>query len=117
MRFKIDENLPCELAQLLIDQGHDAPTVSDQGMDGQGDRHISAVCRRERRALLKLDTGFADIRSYPPKDSAGIVVLRLNSQAKSHVLGKVEQLFSLLKTESLKNRLWIVEEHQIRIRE
>ena len=58
MRFKIDENLPRELAQLLIDQGHDAQTVSDEGLGGQNDVHISAVCRKERRALLTLDTGF-----------------------------------------------------------
>jgi predicted nuclease of predicted toxin-antitoxin system len=117
MRFKIDENLPRELSHFLTSQGHDAQTVSDQSMDGQGDVHISTVCRRERRVLLTLDTGFADIRRYPPKDHSGIVVLRLNSQAKPHVLEKVQRLFSLLQTESLSNRLWIVEEHQVRIRE
>jgi predicted nuclease of predicted toxin-antitoxin system len=117
MRFKIDENLPRELARLFVDQGYDAQTISDEGMDGQADVQISAVCRQEKRALLTLDSGFADIRTYPPKEYAGIIVLRLDSQAKPHLLEKVQQLFPILKSESPTKRLWIVEEHQIRIRD
>lgn len=32
MRFKIDENLPHEVAALLRNVGHDAVTILDQGM-------------------------------------------------------------------------------------
>ena len=35
MKFKIDENLPREVAALLRDAGHDAMTVVDQGLGGQ----------------------------------------------------------------------------------
>jgi predicted nuclease of predicted toxin-antitoxin system len=31
MRFKVDENLPIEVADLLTAAGHDAATVNDQG--------------------------------------------------------------------------------------
>ena len=37
MRFKIDENLPGELAADLRQAGHEADTVSDQGMSGAAD--------------------------------------------------------------------------------
>ena len=34
MRFKIDENLPAEIAEDLCALGHDAKTVFDQDMSG-----------------------------------------------------------------------------------
>ncbi len=62
MRFKIDENLPFEVATLLSEAGHDATTVLTQRLGGSGDPGIAAVCRAEARALVTLDTDFADIR-------------------------------------------------------
>jgi len=37
MQFKIDENLPIEIAELLINAGHDAKTVNDQQLQGTKD--------------------------------------------------------------------------------
>ena len=37
MRFKIDENLPVEAAELLRQAGHDAVTVLEQHLGG---RHV-----------------------------------------------------------------------------
>ncbi len=68
MKFKIDENSPVEVANLLTEQGHDALTVFQEHLDGAPDSYISIVCRREKRALITLDTDFADIRAYPPQN-------------------------------------------------
>jgi hypothetical protein len=37
LKFKVDENLPVEAADLFVSAGHDAITVKDQRMDGQPD--------------------------------------------------------------------------------
>jgi predicted nuclease of predicted toxin-antitoxin system len=37
MDFKIDENLPVDIAKLLIKAGHDAITVNDQRLQGAED--------------------------------------------------------------------------------
>ena len=66
MRFKVDENLPIEIAKLLRDAGHDALTVQEQRLGGGSDPDIAAVCKEENRALVTLDVDFGDIRSYPP---------------------------------------------------
>ncbi len=78
MRFKLDENLPIELAELFRRSGHDAQTVFDEGLAGAEDAEIASVCVRERRAVVTLDMDFADIRAYPPPEYAGIVVFRLD---------------------------------------
>jgi predicted nuclease of predicted toxin-antitoxin system len=66
MRFKVDENLPQEVAAVLRSAGHDALTLLDQGAAGSPDAVLATLLQRERRALLTLDLGFGDIRLYPP---------------------------------------------------
>lgn len=117
MRFKIDENLPIEAAEMLADEGHDALTVLDQQMSGDTDDQIAAVCQREKRVVVSLDLDFADIRVYPPKDFAGLIVLRLKKHDKIHVLEVIQRLLKAITAEPIENRLWIVDENRLRIRE
>ena len=116
MLFKLDENLPVELAHLLVNEGWDCPTVADQGLAGHPDADIAAVCRGEGRVLVTLDVGFTDIQSYPPKRYSGILVLRLRSQAKPRVLEVAERLLPVLRRELPDGQLWIVEDQRMRIR-
>lgn len=117
MKFKVDENLPVEVTALLQRAGYDALSVVDQNLGGKADKIISRVCRDENRAIITLDLDFADIRTYPPSEFAGIVVLRLKNQDKFAVTAVMEDLLKVLEKESLDKRLWIVDEQRIRIRE
>lgn len=85
MKFKLDENLPVEAADLLWKAGHDAVTVVEQHLGGSADSDIAAVCQQEGRVLITLDRDFADIRAYPPGSFCGLIVLRLKRQDKAHV--------------------------------
>lgn len=116
MRFKVDENLPVEAAELLQRAGHDATTVVGQHLGGKGDSEVASVCQRERRALVTLDMDFADIRAYPPKEFAGLIVIRLRQQDKLQVLEVLGRLSSLLGSEPLEGYLWIVEKERVRVR-
>ena len=116
MNFKIDENLPAELGHLLAAAGHDAPTVLDQNLGGQPDRRIMEVCKIEKRTLITIDNDFADVRTYPPHDCSGIIVLRLSRQDKPFVLDTVRRSVPTIGMETLDGRLWIVEDQRIRIR-
>lgn len=53
-KFKVDENLPIEVTELLASGGHDALTVHDQKMVGVPDSELSQVCQRENRAIVRL---------------------------------------------------------------
>ena len=83
MRFKTDENLPSEIAELLAEANHDALRVDQQGLTGIADPGLAAVCLVERRAIVTLDTDFMDIRRFPPHHYAGIIVLRPHRQSAS----------------------------------
>ena len=116
MHFKIDENLPIELSNLLHQAGYEATTVVEQSLGGKADTEIADVCREEQCILITLDTDFADIRAYPPEEYCGLIVLRLGRQDKPHVLKTISRLLPVLSRETLDKHLWIVEENRIRIR-
>ncbi len=117
MQFKIDENLHTDTAGLLRQHGHDVLTVFDQGLQGSLDTDVASICQQEARAIVTLDLDFSDIRVYPPADYHGIIVLRLNEQSRASVLQALGRIIPLFGTEPLAGRLWIVDEHQVRIRE
>jgi predicted nuclease of predicted toxin-antitoxin system len=116
MRFKVDENLPIEVKELLQQANHDALTILEQQLGGHTDFNIASICQQERRALITLDVDFADIRAYPPDQFPGLVVLRLRRQDKLHVLEILTQLMHVFLDEPLDRHLWIVEEERIRVR-
>ncbi|MHB8854363.1 MAG: DUF5615 family PIN-like protein [Ignavibacteriaceae bacterium] len=116
MKFKIDENLPVEISELLIKSGHDSKTVNEQQLKGTKDSVLINLCRQENRAMITMDTDFSDISAYPPEEYAGIIVLRLGSQAKNHVINVFQHTIPTINVEPLQQHLWIVEENMIRIR-
>lgn len=115
MRFKIDENLSPSLAALFVVAGHDAHSVTEQGLGGQPDDRVIDVCRSESRALVTLDLDFANIKAYPPVEFSGIIVLRLVSQAHAATESAVQRLLAFLLKEQPMGALWIVEDDRIRI--
>ena len=116
MRFKLDENLPSEMAELYAEAGHDTVTVLDQQMGGAEDPDLAAICLSEDRILMTLDMDFTDVRAYPPQHFPGIVVFRLSRQSRDHLL-EIGAGLLLELTTSLRGQLWIVEDSRIRVRE
>jgi predicted nuclease of predicted toxin-antitoxin system len=89
MMVKLDENLPAEAAELLVQAGHDAKSVRDQNMGGWKDTPLWEAIQAENRFLVTADKGFADIRLHPPGTHAGVLVLRPDNDG-------IEPLVSLL---------------------
>lgn len=116
MKFKIDENLPVECAEILRRVKHDAKTVWDEGLQGKADPVIARTCQNEERILLTLDRDFSDIRTYPPAEYPGIIALSVRRQDKAHVVAVLQRLLRLLESHPIQNSLWIVDEHRVRIR-
>ncbi len=116
MKFKTDENVHPDLVARLRSDGHDTLTVWDEEMRGAPDADIATACRTENRCLITFDKGFGDIRTYPPADYGGIIVLRLERQSRSCLLAAWARVAEVLAAEPLVGRLWIVDDHGVRIR-
>lgn len=117
MKFKIDENLPLEVGEILNVAGHDASTVFGEGLAGASDSYLMSVCRSENRALVTLDNDFCNMLVYPPSQQAGIVVIRSGDQSKPALLHLMKRVVSALERQSPEGELWIVEANRIRVRE
>ena len=96
-RFKVDEDLPREIAERLRAAGYDAVTVCEEDLGGADDSRVWEAAHAERRCLLTADKGFADARRLPPGTHDGIILFRLPRETR---LGYIRLLESFL-TESL----------------
>ncbi len=75
MKVKLDENIGGRGIELLNAAGHDVMTVRDQGLQGARDDTIFNACAGEGRILITLDHDFGQVLRFPPKQSAGLVIL------------------------------------------
>lgn len=48
MKFKIDENLPVEVALILTESGYDAQSVFQEKIIGADDAKIYSICNKEK---------------------------------------------------------------------
>jgi predicted nuclease of predicted toxin-antitoxin system len=116
VKFKLDENLPVELALDLRDLGHDADTVADEALSGAADPAVLDAAFGAGRILLTLDKGIANLQRYPVHQHAGVVLFRPESTGRGAVIAFVRgRLHRVLEME-LANRLTIVGPTRIRFR-
>jgi predicted nuclease of predicted toxin-antitoxin system len=80
VRIKVDEDLPREIAAVLVRAGNDAVTVADEGLTGATDDRLWEAAQVEQRVLFTADKGFGDVRTRPPGTHAGVVLFRLEEE-------------------------------------
>ncbi|MCI0365989.1 MAG: DUF5615 family PIN-like protein [Phycisphaerales bacterium] len=93
MDFKVDEDLPLEVAEILRGAGHDARTVVEQKLGGAKDEQLWKIVQSESRCLVTADKGVANAKLHPAGDHAGIILFRLPRENRA---GSVRLARSLL---------------------
>lgn len=116
MKFKLDENLPQELADDLIRLGHDTDTVVGEGLVGAKDPVIVQAARDSSRILLTLDKGIASLLQYPIHEHAGVVLFRPDTSGRGSVVAFVRSRLSDVLQMELVGRLTVVGPARIRVR-
>jgi len=51
VKFKVDENLPIEVAERLQQAGYDVITAPEQHLSGSPDPDVASICQRKKRAF------------------------------------------------------------------
>jgi predicted nuclease of predicted toxin-antitoxin system len=118
MKFLLDANMPRSAAGLLRELGHDVEDVRDILPNGAEDAEVAAYARANQLILITRDFDFADIRNYPPKDYAGIIVLELPEDAIAAQANQILRSFASHQRllARLARRLAIVESWRVRFR-
>jgi predicted nuclease of predicted toxin-antitoxin system len=114
VKFKLDENMPADLATLLRAGGHDVADVVGEGLAGEDDTAVLHAAAQEERILATFDLDFADIRTFPPGSHAGIVVFRLRDQRWATLEAPARRSLTETNLNKLERGLAIVDEARIR---
>lgn len=116
MKFKLDENLGTLGKAILEADGHDVMTITEQNLNGEPDESIYSVCQGEARVLVTLDHDFGQTLRFPPDQIAGIVVLECKGRlSPKHILARINEFATILRTQPIDHELWIVEPGRVRI--
>jgi predicted nuclease of predicted toxin-antitoxin system len=118
MRFLIDADLPRSTKALLESYGHEVLDVRDIGLGHAKDAQIAEHAQTNGQCLVTGDWGFSDVRNFPPKQHAGIVVIGVPDGATAAQILIV--IRALLDRDDLvaklPGRLAIVEKGRVRLR-
>jgi predicted nuclease of predicted toxin-antitoxin system len=116
VRIKVDENIGKSGIDFLQQAGHDVTTVREQGFGGSADEIVFQACRTERRTLITLDRDFGHVPRFPPKQTAGIVILELGGPASLRLLrDRMREFLALAAARPVDGELWIVEPGRVRV--
>ena len=116
MKFKLDENLPVELASDLRGLGYDVDTVNDEGLRGAADPAVVDAALAADRILFTLDKGIANLQRYPVHQHAGVVLFRPDTSGRGAVIAFVRERLQKVLEVDLTNRLTVVGPSRIRFR-
>jgi predicted nuclease of predicted toxin-antitoxin system len=118
VKIKLDENLGSLGKSLLEADGHDVMTVAEQQLSGAEDEQLYLHCRGEGRVLVTLDHDFGQTIRFSLDASPGIVVLECKGRVSpSMIQARLNELATLLRTQTVDGELWIVEPGRVRIHE
>lgn len=116
MKFKLDENLPGDLADDLVKLGHDVDTVHSELLTGAEDITVLHAASLTGRILMTLDKGVASLVHRAMGEHCGIVLFRPDASGRLGVLRFVRSRLALLLELELKGRITVVGATRIRVR-
>jgi len=116
VKFKLNENLPIELAADLRGLGHDTDTVAAEGLCGAPDPAVVDAAFAANRILFTLDKGIANLQYNPVPHDAGIVLFRPETSGRGAVIAFVRERLHKLMEMNLTGRLTVVGASKIRFR-
>jgi hypothetical protein len=119
LRFFADHCVPNSVIQILRAAGHEVLILKEHIPRDSEDPIVLAKAQELEAVLISLNGDFADIVSYPPSLSKGVIALQMKDHPE--ILPKLMQrLMDYLSTHfamsDYEGRLFVVESHRIRMR-
>lgn len=117
MRIKLDENLPTSLVEALVQLGHDADSVQQEGLQGSPDPDVWAAAQAAQRLLITQDLDFSDLRQFAPGTHCGLLLVRLANPSRRALKTYIESLFRAEDVERWARCFVVATDTKIRVRQ
>ncbi len=115
MKFLIDENLPERIACNLVHRGVDAVDLRNTKLVGCSDEELVIFARKEKRIIITANyKHFGNILLFPPKETPGIIVIKMPKLSISHVSNRIIDFITLTNKLKLRRKLTILEPARVR---
>ena len=115
-QFLADECTFTNTVRRMRNRGCDVVRIQELGMAGASDTAVYQRAQENEAVLVTTDQGFGDVRTYPPSEHHGIIVLKM-SPDPVHVRAVHRMLEELLAAEeAYEKTLFIVDPHKYRKR-
>ena len=83
MKFLVDENLSERVAEVLVENGHDAIHVRDIGLERADDPVVMARAEAEGRVVVSADTDFGAILARSGNRAPSVILFRMAGQRRA----------------------------------
>ena len=83
MRFLVDENLAERVAELLVENGHDAVHVRAIGLGTADDSVVMARAEAEGRVVVSADTDFGTLLARSGRRAPSVILFRIAGQRRA----------------------------------
>lgn len=115
MRCLVDANLPTDVSRVLSAAGHDVRDVR-YAQPPLSDDVVYTLAKAERRTIFTRDLDFSNLLRYPPRGTAGIIVLRVSDMTAAEITTLVADFIGKHTPTELQDALIILEPFRVRFR-
>ncbi len=115
-KVKLDEDLSPMVGEPLTAAGYDVATVAGQGWSGLRDGELWPRLVSEKVYFITADSGFGNIRDFPPGTHHGILVLKPDRESLVTFRDLVAQILHQHSLESLSGAITVARFGKIRVR-
>ena len=116
MRFLADMCVDVRIVRWLLDQGHDAIHLREQGLHRMPNGEIFEKAINEDRIVITFDLDFAEIASLTKGKKVSVILLRLRNTRTYHVIERLTVVLEESLNALQKGAIVAVEESRHRVR-
>jgi len=109
-------NISPSIGDGLRADGHDVLHSREAGLGHLPDREIFARAAADHRVLISFDLDFGDIAASANIEGTGVLLLRLRSPQRLHMLDRLRIAIATAEAALAKGAIVLVEDARIRIR-
>lgn len=116
MKFLLNMNIPPQLGNRLLAEGHNCRHVRDIGMACAEDTAIVAEARLQQEAILTHDLDYGTLLAFSGETKPSVVIFRLRHPKPDTLLAKLMNVWPHIEHPLEEGAIIVIEDAALRIR-